>query len=196
MRSQHCEVKYPAEIDGILRSSTIGRMATNGVDGYPYITAVNYVWHEGCIYFHSARTGEKLDNILRDPKVCFEVDVPLAYIDAGYEPEKGACGVHQFYHCVVIRGEAGVVPEGLEKTGALNALVAAHEKRSDCPLVTDDMPAYRACTVVRIKTRSISAKSDLRQNKTPQERAALARYLMTRNRPGDQETAAAMGCPD
>ena len=81
MRRKHCEVTDPREINRILSSTNIGRLATSGADGYPYITPVNFIWREGKIYFHSATVGEKLDNLAREPKVCFEVDVPLAYLD-------------------------------------------------------------------------------------------------------------------
>ena len=193
MRRRQCEVTDPQEIRRILSAATIGRMATMGADGYPYVTPVNYVYFNGCIYFHCALKGEKLDNIARDDRVCFQVDIPLAYLDMGFNPSGGACSVHQFYHCVIIRGRARVVPDGEVKTQALNALVAAHEPDRSPPPVHADMPDYKACAVVEIQPENLSAKSDLAQKKTPEEREALARYLEGRGRPGDRETAAAIG---
>jgi hypothetical protein len=55
------------------------------------------------------------------------------------------------------------------------------------------MAAYKACAVVEVRPEAISAKSDLAQKKNAEEREALARYLEKRERPGDRETAAAMG---
>jgi nitroimidazol reductase NimA-like FMN-containing flavoprotein (pyridoxamine 5'-phosphate oxidase superfamily) len=193
MRRRQCEITDPQEIQRILTTATIGRLATLGADGYPYVTPVNYVYTNECLYFHCAPRGEKLDNLARDDRVCFEVDIPLAYLDLGWNPEGGACNLHQFYHCVIIRGRARIVPDGALKTAALNALVAAHEPRRRLPAVHAEMPAYKACAVVEIRPETVSAKSDLAQKKTPVEREALARYLMKRGRPGDMETAAAMG---
>jgi nitroimidazol reductase NimA-like FMN-containing flavoprotein (pyridoxamine 5'-phosphate oxidase superfamily) len=193
MRRKHAEITDPNEIDRILGATAIGRIATNGADGYPYITPVNYVWFQGKVYFHCAPAGEKLNNLERDPKVCFEVDIPLSYIDTGFDPENRACRAHQLYHCVIIRGEARVVPDGPLKTAALNALLAAHEPDGQYDPVHEELPAYKACKVVEITPVSISAKSDLAQNKTPAERAALARYLTARNLPGDSDTLEAMG---
>ena len=76
MRRRHSEITDPLEINRILSAATIGRMATLGADGYPYITPVNYVYTNACIYFHCALKGEKLDNIAREDRVCFEVDIP------------------------------------------------------------------------------------------------------------------------
>ncbi|MEW6529868.1 MAG: pyridoxamine 5'-phosphate oxidase family protein [Thermodesulfobacteriota bacterium] len=193
MRRKHSEITDPNEIQRILSSTNIGRLATNGADGYPYITPVNFVYHEGKIYFHCAPKGEKLDNLARDPNVCFEVDIPLAYLDSGIDPDRGVCKAHQFYHCVIIRGDARVVPDGPLKVTALNALVAKHEHGSDHGIANEEMPAYKACKVVEITPTSITAKSDLAQNKTPEERLAIARHLKNRNWPGDFEAVKALG---
>lgn len=196
MHRRQCEVTDPGEIHRILSTATIGRLATLGADGFPYITPVNYVYSNACIYFHCALKGEKLDNLVRDNRVCFQVDIPLAYLDLGYNPDGDVCSLHQFYHCVIIRGRARIVPDGHLKTQALNALVAAHEPdRSPLP-VHADMAAYKACAVVEIRPEVVSAKSDLAQKKSPQERKALASYLIMRGRPGDRETVAAMGFDD
>lgn len=193
MRRKHSEITDPEEIERILAATTIGRMATHGADGYPYITPVNFVFHEGNIYFHCALTGEKLDNIAANPKVCFEADIPLAYLDVKLNPERSACRLHQLYHCVIVRGEARVVPDGPLKVAALNALAAKHEPDGDFNPVTEEMPSYKICTVVEIRPVSISAKSDLLQNKKVEVRSALATYLKQRSRPGDEETIRAMG---
>ena len=193
MRRNHSEVTDPRKIQRILSLTNIGRLATKGQDGYPYITPVNFVSMAGNIYFHCAPKGEKLDNLTRDPRVCFEVDVPLSYIDIGLDPGRPICNLHQFYHCVIIRGAARVVEDGNLKLDALNALVAKHEDTDDFNKVTSDMSGYKACVVIEIKLDSISAKSDLIQNKSEEDRRTVAEYLFKRNHPGDRETVAAMG---
>lgn len=192
MRRKHSEITDPLAIQDILRTATIGRMATVGRDGYPYITPVNFVYHGGDIYFHCAPEGEKLDNIARDSRVCFEVDIPLSYLDAAFDPERRACKLHQFFHCVIIRGTASIVPDGALKIDVLNALARKRESGDLVP-VAGDMPAYKACRVVQIRPEVTTAKSDLGQNKTPEERLALAQYLAARNQPGDAATVTAMG---
>jgi len=193
MRRKHAEIIDPQAIARILQTATIGRLATIGSDGYPYVTPVNFVYHEGSLFFHCAPKGEKLDNIAREPRVCFQVDIPLAYLDSGFDDERRACKLHQFFHCVVIRGDASIIPNGPLKTTALNALARKHESGTELVWATEEMPAYQACTVVRITPSTISAKSDLAQNKTPEERLALARYLKERGRAGDMDTVRALG---
>lgn len=193
MRRNHSEITDTKEIQRILSLTNVGRLATNGRDGYPYITPVNFVSLDGCIYFHCAPQGEKLDNLTRDPRVCFEVDVPLSYIDIGLDPSRPICHLHQLYHCVIIRGSAAVVTGSILKLAALNALIAKHENSDNFNKVTKDMSGYKACHVIEIKPDVISAKSDLIQNKSEEDRRVVAEYLSKRNRPGDRQTVAAMG---
>ncbi|NNL42972.1 MAG: pyridoxamine 5'-phosphate oxidase family protein [Desulfobacterales bacterium] len=193
MRRKHNEVNDPKEIQRIISLTNIGRLATNGQDGYPYITPVNFVSLEGSIYFHCAPRGEKLDNLTRDHRVCFEIDVPLSYIDIGLDPNRPICQLHQFYHCVIIRGSAAIVKDRALKVAALNALIAKHENTDDFQKVTADMSAYKACEVIEVKPDSITGKSDLLQNKSEEDRRAIAEYLFKRNQPGDRQTVAAMG---
>jgi nitroimidazol reductase NimA-like FMN-containing flavoprotein (pyridoxamine 5'-phosphate oxidase superfamily) len=193
MRRQHCRIDDPREMENILNQCTIGRMATVDAQGYPYITPVNYVYHQGKIYFHCALQGEKLDNIERDSKVGFEVDIPLSYLEVGFNEEPSPCKTHQLFHCVVIRGTARVVPPGDLKIEALNALVAKHEGNSDFPPVTEELPAYKIAHVVEISPHTMTGKSDLIQNKDDEVRRKLAGQLAERGRPEDLEAVKAMG---
>jgi hypothetical protein len=193
MRRAHCEVTDREEMRSILDSARVGRMATVDVEGYPYITPVTFVFHEGRVYFHCAAQGEKLENLIRDPRVCFEVDMPLAYLEVGFNPERNPCRVHQLYACVIIRGKARIVPDGELKTAALNALVARHEGNWDFTPIRPDMPAYQACEVVEIEPERMTAKRDLLQNKPEAHRRMVAEHLARRGLPGDLEAARSMG---
>lgn len=192
MRRNQCEITDSKKIERILAATTIGRMATFGSDGYPYITPVNFVYHKGNIYFHSAPVGEKLKNIFTNPNVCFEVDIPLAYLDSEFNPHDGICRLHQFFHCVIIRGKASLIRDDQQKADCLNALVTKHERRTNHEQVTREMTGFSGCVVVEIKPISITAKTDLFQYKSADIRIKLAKYLSNRNEPGDSETVASI----
>lgn len=189
MRRKRCKIESRTEIEKILERARIGRLATIGADGFPYITPVNYVWYNGHIYFHSAHEGEKIDNIRRDARVCFEVDIPLAYLGLEYDSSRPTCHVHQFYHCVIIRGRAEFVTELAEKVAALNALVASHEEKEDFVKVAADTKGVGLCTVIAVRVESISGKSDLAQKMDMDEKNKVADYLSRRDLPGDREAA-------
>ncbi|MBT8366003.1 MAG: hypothetical protein KJP23_15000, partial [Deltaproteobacteria bacterium] len=73
------------------------------------------------------------------------------------------------------------------------ALICKHEKTEKFNPVTDDMSAYKACEVIKVKPVSVTAKSDLGQNVPEENRRAIAQYLFKRNQPGDREAVVAMG---
>ncbi len=189
MRRSQCEITEKKNIEEILGRCRIGRMATVGRDGYPYITPLNYVYWQGAIYFHCAHKGEKMVNIARDPRVCFEVDIPLAYKGTDFDPQGPVCQVHQFYHSVIIRGRAVVVGDLQEKVGALNALIASHEGVAEFSRITADLPEVAACAVVAVRIESLSGKSDLAQKKSAADKEEIRHYLQQRNLPGDAEAA-------
>ena len=192
MRRKFNEVTDKKEIDSILLGSRIGRLATLGSDGYPYITPVNYVYLRGAIYFHCALQGEKLDNLQRNPKVCFAVDRPLAYLDTNFDKSGAVCDVGQFFQSVVIRGRAELVVDGSEKVDALNALMACHENDPGFAAITAETPAVARCAVVVVRIESMTAKANLAQKKSPAEREKIRAYLQQRGLPGDKEAAELM----
>ena len=193
MRRAHCEIKDQQQIIDILEEAIIGRMATIGADGFPYITPVNYVFHNDKIYFHCAHKGEKIDNIIRDDKVCFEVDTPMSYLEVAFNRQNKACAVHELYKCVIIRGRAKVVTDVETKIDALNALVASHEGNRDFIAITPEEPMVKACAVVEIIPESMTGKADLAQNKSDEDQRTIAADLAVRGLPGDLEAVKAMG---
>ncbi len=193
MRRSQCQINEKMDMEEILGRCRIGRLATLGSDGYPYITPLNYVYWQEAVYFHCAHKGEKMTNILTDPRVCFEVDIPLAYKGTDFDPQGSVCQVHQFYQSVVIRGRAEVVGDIPEKVGALNALMGSHEGIVGFSRVTADLPEVAACAVVAVRVESMSGKSDLAQKKSEEDKEKIRVYLQKRNLPGDVEAARLIG---
>ncbi len=61
----------PAECERIMTEAKRGVLSVAGDDGYPYGVPMNFVYDDGKIYFHAARSGHKLDAIGRNDKVSF-----------------------------------------------------------------------------------------------------------------------------
>ena len=55
----------------VLNRGTSGILALDGDDGYPYALPISYVYDEGKLYFHCAKSGHKLDAVRRISKASF-----------------------------------------------------------------------------------------------------------------------------
>ena len=59
------------EAQEILRCAKRGVLAVVGDEGYPYTIPLDFVYEDGKIYFHSAKTGHKIDAIKNYDKASF-----------------------------------------------------------------------------------------------------------------------------
>ena len=108
------QVLSEQECADILARCEWGVLGLHGDDGYPYTVPLNYVYHNGVIYFHSARTGHKIDAIDRDDKASFCV------VDqSDLVPEKFATA----YWSVIVFGRIEVI-EDREKIYEISRLLS------------------------------------------------------------------------
>ena len=61
------------KINEIMKKNTNGILSCTGDDGYPYGVPVSFVYFNDKIYFHSAKSGHKIDSIKNNSKVSFTV---------------------------------------------------------------------------------------------------------------------------
>ncbi|HQN20458.1 MAG TPA: pyridoxamine 5'-phosphate oxidase family protein, partial [Syntrophobacteraceae bacterium] len=116
-RRKERAMKTSREMELLLERMPVGRLAVTTEDG-PYVVAVNYLFLEGHIYFHSGQAGRKMEALRADSRVCFLVD------DVGPQVifEQG-CGMSQIYESVVCFGRAEFVEGPIEKMRILEKLV-------------------------------------------------------------------------
>ncbi len=145
-------IKDRCEIDAILDEAQIGSLATVNPDGSPYVIPVNYVYHNGKIYFHCALKGKKLDNIKHDPKVCFSV-----YILDRFVLTKRADNTSVRYRSVVVNGKAKLVNDPIAKMEALVALTDKYNRNSDPP----SFECVSRTGIVEIEIEQVTGKKNV-----------------------------------
>ncbi|HIZ17332.1 MAG TPA: pyridoxamine 5'-phosphate oxidase family protein [Firmicutes bacterium] len=59
------------ECSEILVNGSSGVLALEGDDGYPYAVPLSFVYNDKKIFFHSAKTGHKIDSIKSNDKASF-----------------------------------------------------------------------------------------------------------------------------
>lgn len=138
-----------------LAARSEGRLATCNQAGEPYITPLNYVFHEGNIYFHSKQTGRKLDNIAENKRVCFEVSEVAKITVSTDRP----CACSTRYTSVLAFGAARMITDDAEKTALLNLLVGKYAAGKAFQPVEEKHAA--GCAVVEIGVEQISGKMNV-----------------------------------
>ncbi len=155
MRLAKKEIREKAVVEGLLAQSPVGRLGTIGREGYPMVKPLNFVYREGRVYFHCAREGEKITDIERDSRVCFEVDLPIAFVKGEGSP----CKADYRYQSVILTGRAHMVEEYEEKLGALRALMEKYQPEGGYGVFPEEKVALTA--VIRIDIRTMTGKQDL-----------------------------------
>ena len=134
-----------------------------------------------------------MENILRDPRVCFVVDLPHSYLDTSFDNESPPCHVTQYYRSVIIKGRAELLEDEQDKVHALNALMASHEGVPSYNGIKAEMKGVGICAVIKITVESMTGKFNLAQSKSIEEKTKISKYLRTRKLPGDRATADLIG---
>lgn len=156
MRKLNKKITDSAVIAELLDTCHVGRLGTVGQDGWPMVKPLNFACTEGRIYFHCAREGEKLDDIRRDPRVCFEADLPIAYVKGSGE---NPCRAEYLYRSVIVRGRASVVDDRRERLQALDALMAKYQPEGGYGPYPEEK--LELTCIVRIDIEQLSGKEDL-----------------------------------
>lgn len=155
MRQAKKEIKDKNIVINLLKRCHVGRLGTIGADGYPMVKPLNFAYHEGKIYFHSAKEGEKIDDIKRDNRVCFETDLPIALVKSKGSP----CKAEYLYQSVIIKGRAYIVEEKAERLAALRSLMIKYQPEGGYGDFPEDKLALTG--VVRIDIEHMTGKEDL-----------------------------------
>jgi uncharacterized protein len=149
------------KIDAFLDLARIGVIGLTD-DDFPYAVPVNFVWHDGCVYFHGMGSGKKERLLLQNPKVCFTV-----YEEYGTVTDPVPCHADTSYFSVMLFGTAEKVADFKEAAAALQKVAEKYlpgyykEKLSSTL-----MEKYRSSldnnpvSVYRIRALEITAKEN------------------------------------
>jgi len=97
----------------VMERCTSGVLSCFGDEGYPYAVLINFVYYNEKIYFHSSKSGHKIDAITKNSKVCFTVIDEDTIVSEEFT---------SYFRSVVAFGNARIV-EGDEWLKSFGALV-------------------------------------------------------------------------
>ena len=161
MRKANKEITDQAVLNEILNTCTVGRLGTIARDGSPMVKPLNFVFHDNAIYFHSARAGEKIDDIMRDNRVCFEMELSIAFLKGTLEDP---CKAEYLYRSIIIRGRALQIEDRVERIAALTALMHKYQPSGGYGDFLEEKLSITA--VVRIDIEEMVGKENLGKDRT------------------------------
>ena len=138
------------ETEAVLGRCSAGTLAVLGDDGYPYAVPLSYVYTDGRLYFHCAKSGHKLDAIRACDKVCFTVIDKDDVI-----PEKFTTA----FRSAVVFGRARIVTDEAELLAAMRALAGKYSPKESETAFQAEMKAFAAALcVVAVDIEHLSGK--------------------------------------
>jgi len=136
----------------ILNRGTSGVLAVSGDDEYPYAVPLSYVYHGSKLYFHCAKTGHKLDAIVRNNKVSFCV------IDADQVvPQEYTT----YFRSVIIFGRARILNDEGEKRAALETLAAKYSPNEEQGRLQEIDKLFNQTCLVEIEIDHMTGKESI-----------------------------------
>jgi len=146
-----------AQAIAVLERGNLGVLSTVDPDHQPYGVPVNYVYHQGAIYFHCALEGYKLLNIRHQPQVSFCVIEKADIIPETFSTD---------YVSAIVFGKAYEI-DGQEKIEALQLLIchlAANEVNQGEAYIQAQAEFTK---VVRVDVQAITGKAKNKEKVLP-----------------------------
>jgi len=151
MRRKDKEITDSQKIINIIKSARICRLAFNH-EPYPYIIPVNYGYKDNCLYFHSAKSGTKIDLIKSLGKASFEIEEFHEIIKSDI-----SCEWTTQYRSVIGAGKISMIENDKEKQEALDILMQHHGKAENAY----DEKLLRRVAVGKLEIIELSAKESI-----------------------------------
>lgn len=153
MRRTDHEICSIEEKIAVLETETVAHIALCDGDS-PYIVPMNFGYsfedEKLILYFHSAKSGRKIDLISKNNRACFEVMRPKGVVTA----EK-ACDYTFAFSSVIGFGRLAIVEEELEWKKGLTLLMRHHgfEKEIDF-----SAPAMNRIHILKFEVKEFTGK--------------------------------------
>lgn len=149
MRRSDRLMKFEDALD-LLMKADYGVLSSVDAEGQPYGVPVNFVFDgDKSIYFHTAKEGHKLDNLINNPKVCFTIVGNVEVMGWKFTTA---------YESVILFGVASLV-EGNEKHHALHRLALKFSMDYMDEFENEIERLMQSTTVVKITIDHMSGKA-------------------------------------
>ncbi len=136
------------DILAVMNRATNGVLACLGDQNYPYAVPLSFVYFNNKIYFHSAKTGHKIDAINNNPRVSFAVIDEDTIVSAEYTT---------YFRSVIAFGKARIA-EGDERLKAFEALVEKYSGDQPAEAKHKEVTECTKAYIIAIDVEQITGK--------------------------------------
>lgn len=146
---RHRQQLSQKESINIIERATSGTLALLGDDDYPYAVPISFVYHDGCLYFHSAVEGHKIDAIRRHDKASFCV------ID---QDDVHGEQYTTFFRSVIAFGHISIIENEDEKIAAARMLGNRYNPNHDEALKKEMEKGLHRMVMLRMNIEHLTGK--------------------------------------
>ena len=152
MRRKDRQITEISELEQIISESDVCRVAFAD-NNNPYIVTMNFGYSGGdqpCFYFHCAKEGKKLEMIMKNNRVCFELDTDHEL----YEGDNG-CDWGMKYSSVVGWGRITIITERDPGIRGLDSIMSHYSGRTQ---FSYDEKVLSNTTILRLDIEEMTGK--------------------------------------
>ena len=146
------DLTFKPELESIIKKCQWCNLAMVDPEGKPYVIPMNFGIEDDYIYFHSARTGRKVDVLTNNPEVCisFSADEKLRWVN-----EEVACSWGMKYRSVLAYGKVEFVDDFDKKEEALKVIMKNYSEID----FTFNAPAVKDVLVFRVRVEKLHGRA-------------------------------------
>lgn len=194
MRRDEFEVKNEDIIKEILGECEHGVLSLIS-ESKPYGVALNFVFFDGKLCFHGAKSGKKIKAIKENKNASFLAVQEYSLIPSYFSDPSLACPATQFFSSVHAEGEVKFVESVEEKALIMSAFMEKLQQEGGYePIVANEMytKMLKAISVFVLTPKVMSLKVKVGQNLSDEKFASFIKKLEARAYDKDIETIKAM----
>jgi len=183
------------EVERFVASQELGRLVTAGGEA-PHIGLYPFAYGPSAIEIHLVRSDEQTRDLRANPRCLFEVDEALGSIPSYWVDPENAIYATAYHRTVIFECMARVNEDVAVIAAQQMRLMARYQPEGRFRPVSPDDPMYKGAlhhiAAVTLDVQRTRVKFKLAQNRTPEQRRAIAEALRARNRPSDPRAADAL----
>lgn len=136
----------------VLQKARFGTLATINEDGWPYAVPMAFALVGDTLYFHSAKRGQKLENLKRDARASF-----TAVLYANNVPER----FEVVFASAIARGPVRIIADETERMDAMRAICEKYSAEYvDTPAYERTMKGMPAVVMFALEIQQLRGKAN------------------------------------